>query len=209
MIGQIDYINLLPFQLFLKKYYPYYTTKKSYPAKINTMFKKKYINCAFISSIKSKNKICFDAGIIANKKVLSVLVCEGENKDDFESNTSNILAKILGENGEIIIGDKALKKYYDGENCKDLAYLWYQKYKLPFVFARFCVNKNKQKYKKMINKFLNTKIFIPQYILKKYTKRGFTKQQIKEYLKLIDYQIKHKEKKSLKKFLKISKKYSN
>ena len=204
MLGQIDYINLLPFHLFLKKHYYYYTTKKSYPAKINKMFEKKQIDGAFISSIKSKNKKCFDVGIVANKKVLSVLVCDGKNKDDFESNTSNVLAKMLNQNGEVIIGDKALQRYYQNNNCKDLATLWYDKYKLPFVFARFCVNKNPTKYKKMINKFINSKIYIPQYILKKYTKRGFTKKQIKEYLKLINYKINYKEKKSLKKFLKNS-----
>ena len=204
MLGHIDYINLLPFHIFIKKQYSYYTTKKSYPAKINKMFEKKIIDAAFISSIKSKNKTCLDAGIIANKKVLSVLVCNGENKDDFESNTSNILAKILNQKGEVIIGDKALKKYYLDNSCKDLATLWYEKYKLPFVFARFCINKNQKEYKKLISKFLNQKIYIPQYILKKY-KNSLSNKQIKEYLKLINYKLGYKEKKSLKKFLKLSK----
>jgi chorismate dehydratase len=204
LIGQIDYINLLPFDIFLKKHYPYYTTKKSYPSKINRLFEKKIIDCAFISSIKSKNRKCFDAGIIVQKEVLSVLVCEGENKDDFESNTSNILAKILHQQGEVIIGDKALKRYKD-KNCKDLAKLWYERYGLPFVFATFCTNKNKQKYQKMVKKFLNSKTYIPQYILKKYSQRGITPKEIKNYLKLIYYKIGWKEKKSLKKFLKLAK----
>ena len=205
MIGHIDYINLLPFYIFLKKHH-YYTTKKSYPAKINKMFEKQIIDAAFISSIKSKNKQCLDAGIIANKKVLSVLVCGKDNKDDYESNTSNILAKILKQNGEIIIGDKALRKFYFENNCKDLAQMWYKQYKLPFVFARFCINKNHKKYKKLINKFLNKKIYIPQYILKKY-KNGLSTKQIKDYLKLINYKIEEKERKSLKKFLKLAKDY--
>jgi len=205
LFGHIDYLNLLPFHIFMKKHYYNYTTKKSYPAKINKMFEKKEVDAAFISSIKSKNKICLDAGIIANKKVLSVLVCKGENKDDFESNTSNILAKILNQKGEILIGDKALKRYYKDKTCKDLASLWYEKYKLPFVFARFCINKNKKEYQKMINKFLSHKIYIPNYILKKYSKKTqISQKEIKEYLKLISYKISHKEKKSLKKFLKIT-----
>ena len=207
MLGQIDYINLLPFHIFLKKH-QYYTTKKSYPAKINKMFDKKIIEAAFISSIKSKQKNCLNAGIIANKKVLSVLICNGEQKDDIESNTSNILAKILNQKGEVLIGDKALKKYYQPNNCKDLASLWYQKYKLPFVFATFCVNKNKKRYQKLINKFLKEKIYIPNYILNKYSKKtGISKKHIKEYLELIQYNIGPKEKKSLKKFLKLAKKY--
>jgi len=206
-IGQIDYLNLLPFHIFLKKY-SYYTKKKSYPAKINKMFEKKQIEAGFISSIKSKNKTCLNAGIIANKKVLSVLVCPGENKDDFESNTSNVLAKILHQKGEILIGDKALRRYHTNNNCKDLASLWYDKYKLPFVFARFCINSNQKEYQKLINKFLKTKIYIPQYILKKYTKKtSLSQKEIKEYLKLIKYEIKHKELKSLNKFLRLSKNY--
>ena len=157
MFGHIDYLNLLPFHIFMKKYYYNYTTKKSYPSKINKMFEKKTIEAAFISSIKSKNKNCLDAGIIANKKVLSVLVCKGENKEDYHSNTSNVLAKILKQNGEILIGDKALRRYYQDKTCKDLASLWYEKYHLPFVFARFCINKNKKEYQKMIKIFLNQK----------------------------------------------------
>jgi len=206
LIGHIDYINLLPFYMFMKRYH-YYTTKKSYPAKINKMFEKKIVDCAFISSIKSQNKTCLDAGIVANKKVLSVLVCDGKNKEDFESNTSNILAKVLNVSGEVIIGDKALKKYYDNDvNCKDLATLWYKKYHLPFVFARFCINKKFQKYEHLIELFLKQKIYIPQYILKKYAKRTeISTKQIKEYLNLISYKLNWKEKKSLNKFLKLSK----
>ena len=205
MLGHIDYINLLPFHIFLKKHYFYYTTKKSYPAKINEMFEKKIVDAAFISSIKSKNKTCLDAGIIANKKVLSVLICDGENKEDFESNTSNVLAKILKQKGEVIIGDKALKKYYSNAKCKDLASLWYEKYKLPFVFARFCINKNKKDYQKMIKLFLSKKIYIPQYILKKYAKKtNLNPKQIQDYLNLITYKLNYKEKKALKKFFKLA-----
>ena len=192
--------------MFMKRYH-YYTTKKSYPAKINKMFEKKIVDCAFISSIKSKNQTCLDAGIVANKKVLSVLVCNGKNKDDFESNTSNVLAKILNISGEVVIGDKALKRYYSNNNCKDLATLWNEKYNLPFVFARFCINKDYPKYENLINLFLKEKIFIPQYILKEYSKRAnISNKQIKEYLDLITYKLNWKEKKSLDKFLKLSKK---
>ncbi len=206
-LGYIDYINLLPFNLFLKKTGYYYTTKKSYPAKINILFDKKVVDAGFISSIKSKNKICLDAGIIAKKEVRSVLVCSGQNKKDKESNTSNELAKILNQQGEVVIGDKALSRYYSSKECKDLAKIWFETYHLPFVFARFCVNKNKQKNKNIINKFLSTKIYIPQYILKKYSRKtGISNKQIQEYLQLIYYKMGWKEKKSLKKFLKLSNK---
>jgi chorismate dehydratase len=205
IVGKIDYLNLLPFHLFIKKYN--IKTKEGYPSQINRLFDKKLIEAGFISSIKTKNKKCFDAGIIANKKVMSVLICQGENKDDFESNTSNILAKILNLKGEVIIGDKALKRYYkNSKNCKDLAKEWYKNYKLPFVFARFCVNKNYKQYEKLINKFLKTKVKIPQYIIKQKAKKlGLTTKEVKEYLNLIYYKIGYKEKRSLKLFLKKAK----
>jgi len=200
VIGKIDYLNLLPFHLFIKRYN--IKTKEGYPSQINRMFDKKLVEAGFISSIKSKNKKCFDVGIIANKKVMSVLVCEGKNRDDFESNTSNVLAKILHLKGEVIIGDKALQIYFkDLKNCKDLANEWYKKYKLPFVFARFCVNKNYKQYEKLINKFLKTKVKIPQYILKQKAKKlGLTTKEVKNYLNLIYYKMGYKEKRSLKIF---------
>jgi chorismate dehydratase len=202
VVGKIDYLNLLPFHIFIKKYN--IKTKEGYPSQINRLFDKKLVEAGFISSIKSKNKKCFDAGIIANKKVMSVLVCEGQTKDDFESNTSNILTKILNLQGEVVIGDKALQRYFkNSKNCKDLAKEWYKNYKLPFVFARFCVNKNYKQYEKLINKFLNTKVYIPNSIIKKYAKKlDLSTEEIKEYLNLIYYKIGYKEKRSLKKFLK-------
>jgi len=200
IVGKIDYLNLLPFHIFIKRYN--IKTKKGYPSYINRLFEKRLVEAGFISSIKSKNKKCFDAGIIANKKVMSVLVCEGKKKEDFESNTSNVLAKILNISGEVVIGDKALKRYFKNNNCKDLADVWHKKYKLPFVFARFCVNKNYKNYEKLINKFLNTKIFIPHSLIKKYAKKlDLSTKEVKEYLNLIYYQINYKEKVAIKKFL--------
>jgi chorismate dehydratase len=202
VVGKIDYLNLLPFHIFIKKYN--IKTKEGYPSQVNRLFDKKLVEAGFISSIKSKNKKCFNAGIIANKKVMSVLVCEGQTKDDFESNTSNALAKILNLQGEIVIGDKALQRYFkNSKKCKDLAEEWYKKYNLPFVFARFCVNKNYKQYEKLINKFLKTKVKIPQYILKQRAKKlGLTTKEVREYLDLIYYKMGHKEKRSLKIFLK-------
>jgi len=204
LIGHINYINLLPFYVFLKQHQRF-ITKKSYPAYINDLFDKKQIDAAFISSIRSKNKHCLDAGIVAHKKVLSVLVCKGEKKYDTESNTSNILAAILDQDGEVLIGDKALKRYYqNSSNCVDLATLWYNKYKLPFVFARFCINAHPKEYQTLINMFLRSHIYIPQYILKKHTaKLGLTSTQVRKYLKLISYTITNKEKLSLAKFFRL------
>jgi chorismate dehydratase len=58
----------------------------------------------------------------------------------------------------------------------------------------------------LANKFIKTKVKIPQYILKQYScKTNITTKQIKYYLTKISYQINHKEKKSLKLFLKLAK----
>ena len=197
MLGHIDYLNLLPFYQFLKK--KNIKIKKGVPSRINKLFEKRKIDAAFISSIKSKNKKCFDAGIIAKKEVRSVLLCPG-NGEDKDSATSNILAKKLNLKGKVVIGDKAFKE----KNCIDLANEWYKKYKLPFVFARFCANKDYKKYEKLVNEFLKTKQKIPYLTLKKYANNlGISYKEAKEYLdKIIYYKIGWREKKALNKFLK-------
>lgn len=210
LIGRIDYLNLLPFNFFLKKYSCKFIEKKGYPSQINKLFLKRKVEAAFISSIKSKKQKCLDAGIVATKKVMSVLICPGKEQQDIESNTSNILAKILNEKGEVVIGDKALQRFYKNSNCKDMAALWHEKHQLPFVFARFCINSNDKEYKKMIDKFLRNKIKIPQYILKQESKKlNLTIKQIQEYLNNIYYRLDYKEKRSLKLFLKLSQRVSN
>jgi len=202
MLGYIDYLNLLPFYQFLKK--KNIKIKKGVPSDINFLFETKKINAAFISSIKSKNKKCFDVGIIAKKRVKTVLVCNGKG-DDKDSATSNILAKVLNIKGKVIIGDKAFKE----KNCIDLANEWYKRYKLPFVFARFCVNKNYKKYEKLIDEFLNLHQKIPYLTLKKYAqKTGITPKEAKEYLeKIIYYKMGWREKKALKLFLRKSREF--
>ena len=199
MLGHIDYLNLLPFYQFLKK--KNIKIKKGVPSEINLLFEKRKIDAAFISSIKSKNKKCFDVGIMAKKKVKTVLVCKGEGIDS-ESATSNILAQVLNIKGRVVIGDKAFKE----KNCIDLANEWYKRYNLPFVFARFCVNKYHKKYEKLINEFLNSHQKVPYLTLKKYAQKiGITTKEAKEYLEnIIYYKMSWREKKALKLFLRKS-----
>jgi len=206
--GKIDYINLLPFHVFIKKsrlslqFKRVISKHKSYPSDINKKFMQKKIDAAFISSIRSKYKKSLDVGIVANKEVWSVIVLEGSSGSDIESESSNALAKLLGVSGEVAIGDKALKLYLEGRACKDLATLWYEKYKLPFVFARFCYNAHGDFYKELTRAFLKQKVKIPQYILKDYAKkRDISAKNINRYLKKISYNIKGREKLALKKYL--------
>jgi len=212
IFAKIDFINLLPFYVFIKKNVrstqqkQIINYKKSYPSAINKQFVKRQIDAAFISSIASKNTKALDIGIVAKNEVLSVLSLPGKYEKDYQSDTSNALAKVLGINGKVFIGDKALQYYHTNQNDDfvDLAKEWKNKYNLPFVFARLCYNKNDKILKKMTKGFLKTKVKIPQYILKQYTKRsGLSATQIQEYLTKISYEISYKEKKSLKLFFKL------
>ena len=214
IFAKIDFINLLPFHIYIKKNIPssqmksIIEYKKSYPSNINKKYKKRKVDSAFISSIASRNEKNLDFGIIAQKDVLSVLVIPGNEQDDFQSETSNALAKVLGYKGQVLIGDKALKYYHANKNSDfiDLAQAWNDKYNLPFVFAVLCYSSNKTLLDKYTRKFNKRHIKIPQYILEQYSKRtGISKQNILDYLKKIDYDLGIKEKRALKLFLKLTK----
>lgn len=210
IIAKIDYINLLPFMVFLKKHIiddkqkSIVNAKKSYPSKINKEFKNRRANAAFISSIASRNCQCEKLGIIGFKEVLSVLAIQNTGYlKDLESQTSNKLAQILQIDKKILIGDKALDYYFNSgdENIIDLSGEWYKKHKLPFVFARFCHNSNHSFYKNLAKKFLNSHTKIPYYIKQQYAiSRNITPKQLDFYLTKIHYQIDSKAKISLKKF---------
>lgn len=218
IFSKIDFINLLPFHIYIKKNIKSNQLKssieykKSYPSIITNNFKKRKVHSAFISSIGSRNEKFLDFGIIARKEVDSVLILPNKKrKDDFQSKTSNALAKVLELNGEVIIGDKALKFFIENKNNKnekiiDLAKFWQDKYKLPFVFATLCYNKYEKRLKNLTKNFDKKKIKIPQYILEIYSKRsGISKNEIVKYLTKIDYDIGYKEKRALKLFLKLTK----
>ena len=120
LFGSISYLNLLPFQVFLKRYISSNATQMSFnykravPSQINKALKRRSVNAAFISSIESRKYKCTNLGIIADKKVYSVLLLKGQNESDPASATSNLLAKVLDLQGKVLIGDAALKHYLDG-----------------------------------------------------------------------------------------------
>jgi chorismate dehydratase len=174
--------------------------KKGVPSKLNKDFAAKRIDAAFISSIKARNCRCGRLGIVAEGRVMSVFVVLGVQKKDIESETSNALARVLGLEGEVVIGDKALKRYLGGEEGMiDLATRWKEMTGLPFVFARLCYNKG---YDKGFEKrFLRAKVKIPQYLLQAEAKRvGLKPKEILHYLEFIRYEVSKREQKALKKF---------
>lgn len=213
IFGKIDYINLLPFHIFLKKsnltnaLKKSCEYKKSYPANINKEFRNRRVDGAFISSVESRGKKTLPLGIVAKKHVTSVLVKKNSTcKKDSHSATSNVLAKVLDINGEVVIGDKALKLYLENpEMYIDLAKKWNDKYNLPFVFAVLSTNTHFGTYKKLSVAFKNNRTKIPQYILKKYAfERKIPPKEILKYLSLISYEIGVKERRGLNLFLKKS-----
>ncbi len=210
LFGSISYLNLLPFQVFLKRYIRDTASKMSFrykravPSRINKALRRREINAAFISSIESRKCKCTDLGIIADQKVYSVLLLDGKNESDPASATSNRLAKILNLQGKVLIGDAALKYYLDGGEGIDLAEAWHEKTGLPFVFARLCYNRHGKAIQKLAKRFAATKVKIPQYILKREAKkREISTRQLNWYLEQIYYTMGAKEKRSLKKFLKL------
>jgi chorismate dehydratase len=212
IFGSISYLNLLPFQLFLKQrishsqFQQSVRYRKAVPSSINRAFKHRYINAAFISSIESSRCRCSDIGIVADGAVYSVFVTPSDNdKRDQESATSNILAKVLGLRGEVSIGDKALKEYLSGHKAIDLSQRWREETSLPFVFARLCFNGYTKEIDSIAKSFARQKIKVPQTILKREAKkRDITPRELRWYLDHIHYKIDHRAKRSLKLFLKRS-----
>jgi len=200
IFGKIDYLNLLPFHVFLKsaplssQIKKAIEFKKGVPSKLNRALNARKIDAAVISSIASKkaNLKKLNFGIVAKNDVKSVLVRKNSApKPDPASASSNALAKVLRLNGEVIIGDRALRAYLsEGKECF-------------YDLGRFSYVKNGSFYKKLVAKFLQKNVKIPNYILAQYAKsRGISEQDIKWYLKFISYKIGPKEQKSLRKFFK-------
>jgi chorismate dehydratase len=212
IFGKIEYLNLLPFHVFMKRYARSgrrrigFDYKKGVPSKINAEFAARRVDAAFISSIGAKGYAHAPLGIIAKKEVLSVLLLPGKQLEkDSESATSNVLAEVLGLKGEVLIGDKALRYRLGGGEALDLAKEWHQKYRLPFVFAQLCHHGHSREVKKLSKAFLRHKIHIPHYLLERASKRtGIKTPDIISYLTFISYNLDIKAKHGLNKFWRLS-----
>ena len=210
IFGKIEYLNLLPFHVFMKRFTrssqqnKIMQYKKGVPSTINKKFLSRSVDAAFISSISAKKYNHVKLGIIAKKEVLSVLVIPNtEDKNDVESASSNVLAKLLDVKGEVLIGDKALRHYLQNKPYIDLAKEWNKKYNLPFVFALLCFHKDKKLYKSIEKEFLKQPVKIPQYILNQASKRTNIKNQdILNYLSYISYDLDSRAQKGLSLFYK-------
>lgn len=208
--GKISYLNLVPFDIFIKKYptpsafKAFLNHHKSYPAKLNKEFLFRRIDAGFISSIAGARAKKTNSGIVANGEVWSVIVLPKAIKNDYQSASSNALARILGVKGEVLIGDRALRHKLSGAECVDLGKKWWEKHRLPFVFGLLCFNKNASFYKAISAHFNATRVKIPQYLLANYAKNsGLEKRDILEYLTRIHYKITPKGKVALSRFYRL------
>lgn len=213
IFGKIDFINLLPFHVFIKRYarstrfHQSLHYHKGVPSALNREFAMHRIDAAFISSITAKNCRHFGVGIVAQREVLSVLSLPNADKADADSATSNLLAQILEVNGEVLIGDKALRYYYSGGEHIDLGGLWHERTELPFVFALLCTHHHSDELRRLSRAFVAKKVKIPYYILMEASRKSnLSPEQITHYLKFISYKVGLKEKKGYKRFVREAKK---
>lgn len=214
VFGKIDYLNLLPFHVFLKRsplpsqVKKAIEFKKGVPSKLNRDLRARRVDAAVVSSAESYQKRYkkLNFGIVAKSSVKSVLVRKNSPaKFDPASASSNLLAQILDVQGEVIIGDRALRAYLGegADKFHDLAAIWHERTGLPFVFGRFSCTRDYEIYKRLSQNFLRQNIKIPNYILRQYAKsRGVSCSDIKWYLGFIGYKIGKKEQKALAIFFK-------
>ena len=216
IFGKIEYLNLLPFHIFMKRFIRSSSAKMSMeykrgvPTAINYAFHKRRVDAAFISSISAKKSKRVNLGIVAKKSVKSVLIIPSKkDAQDKDSASSNILAKLLGFEGEVLIGDKALRYALSHDDFIDLALEWHKRTALPFVFALLCYHKEREIYENIAQEFLKQRIKIPYYILQNASRRTeIQAKDILEYLKLISYKVDANAKRGLAKFYKEAKRVS-
>ena len=213
IFGKIDFINLLPFHVFIKRYarstrfHQALHYHKGVPSALNREFAMRRIDAAFISSITAKNCRHFGIGIVAQREVLSVLSLPSADKADADSATSNLLSQLLDVNGEVLIGDKALRYYYSGGKFTDLGGLWHKRTGLPFVFALLCTHHHTDELRRLSREFVAKKVRIPYYILMEASRKSnLTPAQIIHYLQFISYKVGEKEIRGYKRFVREAKK---
>ncbi len=122
-------------------------------------------------------------------------------------------SNIYHENfNHLLIGDEALKVYFKKRADRfiyDLGEIWYNFTNLPFIFALWLINK-----KNIYSKQLELDNFIKQITKNKLNLKipekynGFSKDEITNYFKSLDYNLTENHIKSLEFFAKLCKKYN-
>jgi chorismate dehydratase len=210
--GRIDYLNLLPFHVFMKRYLRLSRSQMmlrygaNVPSAINRAYRLRKIDAAFISSIRARRQKHLNLGIIADGAVQSVLLLPSDTPEtDAASETSNKLAAVLGLEGRVLIGDPSLRAYLEGVEAIDLAAEWKARHGLPFVFALLCYQSNGAKMRKLGRAFERHPKKIPHYLLQRASKRsGVAPADILAYLEGIHYRLDHRAHRGLRKFWRLA-----
>lgn len=208
LFGKIDYLNLLPVHLLLKRRLRgtnqplSLRAKRGVPSKINRDFRARRIDAAFISSIEGQHLRHVKLGIIAKGEVQSVLALPQSGfTPDSASATSNTLAKLLQIEGRILIGDAALRYRLEGGEGIDLAARWVERERLPFVFALLCYHRHARVLKAIEQEMARHKTRIPYYILKQVAaQKELPTSAVTDYLKRISYVLDPKAHRALQRF---------
>jgi len=210
--GRIEYLNLLPFHVFMKRYVRASQSQMmlrhgaNVPSAINRAYRARKIDAAFISSIRAKRQKHLNLGIIADGPVRSVLLLPSETpRTDAASETSNALARVLGLEGRVLIGDPALRAYLEGTPALDLAEEWHKRHGLPFVFGLLSYQAKEEQMRRLGRAFDRAPKKIPQYLLKQAAQRsGVAPQAIRAYLEGIHYRLDHRARRSLRLFWRLT-----
>jgi chorismate dehydratase len=206
--GRIDYLNLLPFHVFMKRYLRSSQAQMmlrhgaNVPSQINRDYRSGKIDAAFISSIRAKAERHLGLGIAADGAVQSVLLFPLESLvPDSASETSNALARVLGLQGRVLIGDPALRAYLSGAEAVDLAQEWKRRTGLPFVFAVLSVRRKSASAERLARAFMRQPVKIPRYLLQRAALRsGVEPEAIQAYLRHIHYRLDHQDLRALHRF---------
>lgn len=212
--GRIEYLNLLPFHIFMKRYLRSSQSQMMFrhsggvPSAVNRDYRLRRIDAAFISSIRARREKDLGLGIIADGEVQSVLLIPSDVPGtDSASETSNVLAAVLGLHGRVLIGDPALRAFLAGVEAVDLAAAWKARYGLPFVFAVCAYQGGGAQMERMGRAFGRRRQKIPQYLLARAAKRtGVAPNDILEYLTHINYRLDHRARRSLNRFWRLAEK---
>lgn len=212
--GRIEYLNLLPFHVFMKRYVRSSQSQmmlrhgSNVPSAINRAYRMRKIDAAFISSIRAKGQKHLNLGIIADGPVQSVLLLPSETpQTDTASETSNALVRVLGLEGRVLIGDPALRAYLEGVEALDLAEEWHKRYGLPFVFGLLSYQADEKQMRRLGRAFARRRQKIPQYLLKRASARtGVKPRDILAYLEGIHYRLDHRARRSLHLFWRLTEK---
>ncbi len=211
--GRIDYLNLLPFHVFMKRYLRSSQAQMmlrygaNVPSQINRDYRSGKVDAAFISSIRAKREKHVGLGIIADGAVQSVLLFPSDSSlPDTASETSNVLAEILGLQGRVLIGDPALRAYLSGAQAFDLALEWKRRTGLPFVFAVLSTRRKNSAMIRLARIFKRQPVKIPHYLLQRAALRsGIPPAAILAYLRHINYQMDHRSWRGLHRFWRLAK----